>query len=200
MNGLADVWSVYVMLYNLLQGWAVAYVPEAASRKVARHAIARLFQLACIGWETAEGVYAEAGDLAMNMLIREAWQEGSITLGAPEGQIPVPGQPFLDDLCRVYANVYQLTYFGQWSTCDRELICMAIRQYDPVFHDSAWLERHLAEGLNAAYPIRRAVDFADEHTCGEHLVCDAANQIWADEALRCDLWVKYRIPKEERQR
>lgn len=192
MTGLEQAWEVYVNLYNLLQGWAAAFVSETASRKVARYAIARLFQLACIAWETAEGVYAEAGDLAMNLLIREAWMEGAITLGAPEGSIPIPGQAFTDELCRLYANVYQLAYFGNWTIQEREVIAMAIRQHDPRMHDRLYLELHLAGGAEPLPTLRRAVVASDDHTCDAHLVCRAAQEIWADEARRCDLWVKYR--------
>lgn len=192
MTGVEAGWETYVLLYQLLQGWAAAYVPEGASRKVARFAIARLFQLACIAWETAEGVFAESGDLAMNLLIREAWIAGEITLGAPQGSIPVPGQAFLDDLARLYANVYQLAYFGNWTVVEREVIAMAIRSHDPIMHDPLYLNLHLAGGAEPLPSLRRAVVSCDEHRCDDHLVCDAARDIWADEARRQDIWVKYR--------
>jgi hypothetical protein len=192
VTGLESAWETYVLLYQLLQGWAAAYVPEAASRKVARFAIARLFQLACIAWETAEGVYAEAGDLALNLMMREAWNAGEITLGSPQGNIPVPDRAFLDALARLYANVYQLAYFGDWTIAEREVIAMAIRQHHPVMHDPLFLEMHLAGSADPLPALRRAVQSCDEHTCDDHMVCQAASEIWADEARRQDLWVKYR--------
>jgi hypothetical protein len=192
VNGLTKLWETYVTLYNLLQGWAVTYVSENASRKVARFATARLFGLACIAWETTDGPLAEAGDLATLMLIDRAWDEGSITLGAPGSTIPIPGEAFLYDLSQAYATVYQLSYLGNWSTADRETVAMHIRMYDPEFHDPLWLKLHLAGPGELAPVLRRAVDAADNHRCGELLVCTVAEHIWADEDRRSQAWLKYR--------
>lgn len=185
-------WEIYVTLYNLIQGWAAAYVPETASRKVARYAIARVFQLACTAWETSEGPYAETGDIALSLMVREAWMEGSITLGAPEGQIPVPGDGFISDLAQCYATVYQLAQFAKWSLYERETISTAIRRHDPQHHDALYLRLHLAGQSDALCALRRAVDAADNHSCGDDVICDAATEIFIDEARRGALWVKYR--------
>lgn len=192
VNALQGVWETYVLLYQLLQGWAAAYVPQEASHKVARFAIARLFQFACIAWETTEGVYAEVGDVALSLLIREAWIAGEITLGSPQGNIPIPGRAFLDDLARLYSNVYQMSYFANWTCREKEVIAMAIRRHDPKMHDPLYLNMHIMGDAEALPLLRRALEAMDEHNCSDSLVCDAASDIWADEARRQDVWVKYR--------
>jgi hypothetical protein len=190
VNILEELWETYVKLYFHMCQWAGTFVPETSARKVARLALARLFQLACTAWETTQGPFAELGDLAVPLIINEGLSGGGMTFDPFHSTIPLPDHDLLWHTAKLYANVYQLVYFGQWSMTERESIAMAIRVYDPIPHDVLWLKLHITESSEPLPILRRAVDRADVHECGHHLICEAAYQIFTDEGERGIRWAR----------
>jgi hypothetical protein len=95
----------------------------------------------------------------------------------------------LRSYCQLYAGVYEVAYFGQWSTSTREYVSMLIRH--ERFIDLEGTEGPtLGDHAIAALPyLRCALEAHDEHKHGDQLVCSAATVLCDDETARSLHWL-----------
>lgn len=185
----SGVLEIYTRLYRDTTLWASKHISDAAAAKVARHGLARLFQLAMTAWETTNGPYAELRDLCAPMLLDYGLREGKLNFPIDYSGPSLPSLSELRDYCQLYAGVYEVAYFGQWSTPTREYVSMLMRHEYFVVMDGNGLPT-LGEHATAALPfLRRALEAHDEHAHGDQLVCEAANQLCDDELARSQGWL-----------
>jgi len=190
MIGIADVWDTYVATHDaLVQNW-LEYLSEAGSRHVARISLARLTQLAGVGWETQSGPYAELIDLGVNSAIQQGFVEGRSTLGPVESHILVPTDALLIRLSQAYAAIYHLAYSGEWSFMEREHLTLRVRTGTPVWHNKMWLKAHLFNPADQLGFLRRAFDATKEHAHGAELICVASDVLRIDEQAKSLDWAQ----------
>jgi hypothetical protein len=185
---LGTFWDTYVGTYNVLaDNWA-QHVPAPAARRVARRSLARLVQLAGVGWETQNGPYAEALDLGVGMALTEGFKAGKDSMGAIESKVIVPPDALMCGLGWAYAVVYQAAVLAQWTFVEREELALRLRMIDPVAHDQLWIKAHLFNPADGLPFLRRAFDVLELHDCDNELICRSTIELRDEEEAKGLRW------------
>jgi hypothetical protein len=193
---LATLWNTYCELYYTLFVWCQQYVDEDVAHKCVRLALARLFQLACIAWETQWGPFYEAAELCLGMMVREGMRPDAVIVGGPIATCSLPSDQFMYRLSHLYATVYSLSVSASWTTTEREQLAMVIRTDEPDFISETVYKVDLGDGRPELDPLRRALIVLEEHVCGQALVCVVSEQLWHDEHARGREYIRWSTPIE----
>jgi hypothetical protein len=188
------LWNTYCQLYYTLVVWCQQYVEEDVAHKCVRLALARLFQLACIAWETQWGPFYEAAELCLGMMVRDGMRPDAVIVGGPIATLGVPDDQFMHALAQLYSTVYSMSVSASWSTTEREQLAMVIRTYQPDFVSPCVDKVDLGDSRPELDPLRRALILVEKHVCGPELLCVVSEQVWRDEHARGREYIRWSTP------
>lgn len=187
---IAQLYNTIVLLYAAVTNWASSYVPAADARKVARHALARVWQLGVVGYETEAGVWALVFEQAYAVLLGV---KGLSDIGEQVGaalSFPVPNEEVNCDISRLYVILYMMAIHGELTLAERSYVsAVLIREdWEPI-GNLTW--RRASEWLTEVAPaVRRAFQATMDHDCDRDVACAAASVLREDEERKGMEWAK----------
>lgn len=182
------IWEPYTWLQAVLRLWLGQYLTPADAARSARRVTAELIRAAMIGWDTEQGPFAHALDMARGLLAQKALAYRSEDLFWVMGPKMVPTVKQLDDLCTAYVCTYELAYLADLSFTDREDISLRILSYDLLPASDSKINEYLGSEVECAGPLRRAVDALEMHDSGHMLVSKVVAEMEQQEKMKSDAW------------
>lgn len=190
------VYGPYVWLQATLRLWLGQYLSNADAARTSRRVTAELIRSALIAWDTEQGPFAHALDMARGLLAQKALAYHSEDLFWVMGPKMVPTEKQLDDLCLAYVCTYELGYLAEFSFREREDIMLQILSYDLLPAGDEMINDYMAMAGKFGDPLRRAVNALEDHPAGQMLVCQVTAEMERQEQMKSRAWRERTILEE----
>jgi hypothetical protein len=182
-------WNAYVTWYNLLASWASTLVEEHTARRLARYSLAETFLKASTGMPTEDGPYMASVDVLYGMLARERMPFGREFSSKIFCELPRPDSTMLYRFAELYAMAYSSVYIAQLTLHQRQHMVVLIRCNDPQLMTEYQLGERYGKIDSHLHPLRCVVEAAQEHDCGEEIICSVSRELWREEHLKGLRWL-----------
>ena len=190
------VFAPYAWLQATIRLWLGQYLSNADAARTSRRVTAELIRSAMIAWDTEQGPFAHALDMARGLLAQKALAYRSDDLFWVMGPKMVPTEKQLDELCLAYVCTYELSYLAEFSFREREDIILQILSYDLLPASDHKIEEYLASSEDFPRTLRRAVNALESHPGGTMLVCQVVDEMERQEIMKSKAWRERSILEE----